>query len=83
SILQDVGRYPEATIIVGSYTDTETEDSTATELSYQQALAVQRYLSQRLGENTIHWVPVGYGNSTIGSTGGLQLSRRVTIAIVP
>ncbi|MGD1927659.1 MAG: OmpA family protein [Leptolyngbyaceae cyanobacterium] len=83
SILQDVGRYPEATIIVGSYTDTETEDSTATELSYQQALAVQRYLSQRLGENTIHWVPVGYGNSAIGSTGGLQLSRRVTIAIVP
>ncbi|MGD1941366.1 MAG: OmpA family protein [Leptolyngbyaceae cyanobacterium] len=83
SILQDVGRYPEATIIVGSYTATETEDSTATELSYQQALAVQRYLSQRLGANTIHWVPVGYGNSAIGSTGGLQLSRRVTIAIVP
>jgi outer membrane protein OmpA-like peptidoglycan-associated protein len=83
NILQDIGRYPDATIIVGSYTDTPLPDSTPTELSYQQALAVQRYLSQRLGDTDAHWVSVGYGNSNIGSTGGVQLSRRITIAIVP
>ena len=83
TILQDIGRYPEATIVVGSYTDAETEAATPTELSYQQALAVQRYLAQRLGNNSAHWVTVGYGNSTIGNTGGVQLSRRITIAIVP
>jgi OOP family OmpA-OmpF porin len=83
SILQDIARYPDATIVVGSYTDTTTEETTPTELSYQQAIAVQRYLAQRLGENSAHWVAVGYGNSALGSTGSVQLSRRITIAIVP
>lgn len=83
SILQELARYSDAKILVGSYTDFEPEGSTSTELSYQQAMAVQRYLSQRLGDETIHWVTVGYGNSDIGSTGGVQLSRRITLAIVP
>lgn len=83
SILQDVGRYPNATIVVGSYTDIATEEATPTELSYQQAIAVQRYLSQRLADNAAHWVAVGYGNTNLGSTGGVQLSRRITLAIVP
>ncbi len=83
NILPDVARYPNSTVVVGSYTDLETEGATPTDLSYQQAIAVQQYLAQSLGDETIHWVPVGYGNSTIGSTGGVQLSRRITIAIVP
>lgn len=83
SILPDVARYPDSTIVVGSYTDIETEGATPTELSYQQAIAVRQYLAQRLGDDSVHWVPVGYGNSTIGSTGSVQLSRRITIAIVP
>ncbi|MDB9524902.1 OmpA family protein [Oscillatoria sp. CS-180] len=83
NILQDIGRYRDATIVVGSYTDIETDSNTATELSYQQAIAVQRYLSQRLGDDSVHWVAVGYGDSTLGSTGGIQLTRRITIAIVP
>lgn len=83
SILPDVARYPNATVVLGSYTDFETEGATSTDLSYQQAIAVQQYLAQRLGDDSVHWVPVGYGNSTLGSTGGVQLSRRITIAIVP
>ncbi len=83
SILPDVARYPDSTVVVGSYTDVETEGATPTDLSYQQAIAVQQYLAQRLGDDTVHWVPVGYGNSTLGSTGTVQLSRRITIAIVP
>ncbi|NEQ42364.1 MAG: hypothetical protein F6K00_01900 [Leptolyngbya sp. SIOISBB] len=83
NILPDVARYPDSTVVVGSYTDIETEGATPTDLSYQQAIAVQQYLAQSLGDETVHWVPVGYGNSAIGSTGGVQLSRRITIAIVP
>jgi len=83
NILQDIGRYPDATIVVGSYTDMDIPGTNPTELSYQQAIAIQRYLSQRLGNESIHWVTVGYGNSNIGSTGSVQLSRRITIAIVP
>ncbi|MEM1309890.1 MAG: OmpA family protein [Cyanobacteria bacterium P01_H01_bin.153] len=83
NILPDIARYSNATIVVGSYTDVETEGNTATELSYQQAIAVQRYLAQRVGDDSLHWVSVGYGNSTLGSTGGVQLSRRITIAITP
>lgn len=83
SILPDVARYPDATVVVGSHTDIATEGATPTDLSYQQAIAVQQYLAQRLGDETVHWVPVGYGNSTLGSTGTVQLSRRITLAIVP
>ena len=83
SILQDIGQYPGATILVGSYSDIQMGEGTVTDLSYQQAIAIQRYLAQRLGNDTYHWVAVGYGNTSLGSTGSTQLSRRVTIAIVP
>lgn len=83
SILPDIARYPDATIVIGGYTDIETDSATPTDLSYQQAIAVQRYLAQRLGDTPMHWVPVGYGTSTLGSTGGVQLNRRIAIAIVP
>lgn len=83
SILLDVGRYPGATILVSSYSDSATEENTPTDLSYKQARSVQQYLSQRLGDQNYHWVVVGYGNSTLGAVGTTQLSRRVSIAIVP
>ncbi|MEM9007622.1 MAG: OmpA family protein [Cyanobacteria bacterium P01_F01_bin.86] len=83
SILQDVGQYPGATILVGCYSDIQVGNSTATDLSYQQAIAIQRYLAQRLGNDTYHWVAVGYGNTSLGTVGSTQLGRRVTIAIVP
>jgi outer membrane protein OmpA-like peptidoglycan-associated protein len=83
SILADIARYPEATVVVGGYTDIEIANSTVADLSFQQALAVQRYLEQRLGTTGHRWLAVGYGNTTVASPGGTQLSRRITIAIVP
>ena len=83
SILQDIAQYPGATVLVGSYSDVQMGEGTVTDLSYQQAIAIQRYLSQRLGTDTYHWVAVGYGNTSLGTAGSTQLSRRVTIAIVP
>ena len=83
SILPELGRYPGATILVGSYTDVALAENPPSAVSYQQAIAVQRYLAQRLGNDSVRWVAIGYGNSNLGSTGGVQLSRRITIAIVP
>lgn len=84
NILLDVGRYPGATILVGSYSDGSTGTEPGTSMSFQQAIAVQRYLAQRLGDQDYHWVTVGYGAySNLGATGGSQLSRRVAIAIIP
>ncbi len=82
SILGDVGRYPGATILVGSYTDAN-GDNAEVALSFQQALAVQRYLAMRLGEGEYHWITVGYGNSPLGTRGSSPLTRRIAIAIVP
>ncbi|WP_008309451.1 OmpA family protein [Leptolyngbya sp. PCC 6406] len=82
SILGDVGRYPGATILVGSYTDAK-DDNAEVALSFQQALAVQRYLATRLGEGQYHWITVGYGNSSLGTRGSSPLTRRIAIAIVP
>jgi outer membrane protein OmpA-like peptidoglycan-associated protein len=83
TILQDIGRYPGATIIVGSYTNVEADEITPTDLSFKQALAVQRYLAGQLGVENHHWVTVGYGQTALGSQGGMQLNRRITIAIIP
>ena len=83
SILADVGRYPGATILVGSYTNRGSDSEAVVALSFQQAIAVQRYLAERLGEDPYHWLTVGYGNSGLGNPGRTPLTRRITIAIVP
>jgi outer membrane protein OmpA-like peptidoglycan-associated protein len=83
SILADVGRYPGATILVGSYSDRGSDSEAVVALSFQQAIAVQRYLSERLGEDQYHWLTVGYGNSGLGNPSTTPLTRRIAIAIVP
>jgi outer membrane protein OmpA-like peptidoglycan-associated protein len=83
SILVDVGRYPGATILVGSYTDPQGSGETGAEVSFQQAIAVQRYLSARLGEDQYRWLAVGYGHSGLGNYNETPLTRRIAIAIVP
>jgi OOP family OmpA-OmpF porin len=83
SILLDVGRYPGATIMVGSYTDAAAAPDQLTDLSFKQASTIQRYLADRLNNQDYHWVAVGYGDSAIGAVEGTQLSRRIAIAIVP
>jgi outer membrane protein OmpA-like peptidoglycan-associated protein len=83
TILQDIGRYPGATVIVGSYTNVDAGEISPTDLSFKQAIAVRRYLTGQLGTEAHHWITVGYGKTGLGSQGGVQLNRRVTIAIIP
>ena len=83
TILSDVGRYPGATILVGSHTDAEPNADQIVDISFQQAMAVQRYLTERLGEEQYHWVAVGYGDSALSESTSSQPQNWVTIAIVP
>jgi outer membrane protein OmpA-like peptidoglycan-associated protein len=83
TILSDVGRYPGATILVGSHSDAEPNEDQIVDVSFQQAMAVQRYLTERLGEEQYHWVAVGYGDSALSERRSDQPQSWVTIAIVP
>lgn len=83
SILGDVSRYPGAIILVGSYTDGAGDGDEQAALTFQQAIAVQRYLADRLGDEEYRWIAVGYGNNALGTGGGSTLPRRIAIAIVP
>ncbi len=84
SILTDVGRFPGATIVVGSYSDGEGTGADRAAVTFQQAIAVQRYLSERLGVESYRWLAVGYGRQPLGvGAAGTALPRRIAISIIP
>lgn len=86
TIAPDLSRYPGATILTGSHSAATDSPEQAQELTFKQAIAVQQYLSSRLGDN-YRWVAVGYGNArpvVSSSDSSSQIrNQRVEIAIVP
>ena len=88
SIAPDLSRYGPATLLVGSHTDTSAVPADiASQLTLQQALAVQQYLAPQLGAEGTRWVALGYG-PTRPITPGLtatdrQRNQRVEIGLVP
>lgn len=88
SIAPDLRRYGVATLLVGSHTDTSAVPADiASQLTLQQALAVQQYLAPQLGAEGTRWVALGYG-PTRPVTPGLtaadrQRNQRVEIGLVP
>lgn len=87
TIVPDLQRYPGATLLVGSHTDSDSEPQTDRKLTFQQAMAVQRYLDQQLGDLEMHWVTLGYGQTRPRVAGdspqAQQRNQRVEIGIVP
>lgn len=87
SIASDLRRYGAATLLVGSHTDGAASPDLASQLTLQQAIAVQQYLTPQLEGGGIRWVPVGYGQTrptTAGTTAAdQQRNQRVEIGIVP
>ncbi|MGB3310441.1 MAG: OmpA family protein [Nodosilinea sp.] len=87
SIAPDLRRYGAATLLVGSHTDSTTAPEPASQLTLQQALAVQQYLDPQLEGSGSRWVAVGYGNSRPLTTGTdpaeQSRNQRVEIGIVP
>lgn len=87
SITSDLRRYGAATLLVGSHTDGASSPDLASQLTLQQAVAVQQYLTPQLEGGGIRWVPVGYGQTrptAVGTTpADQQRNQRVEIGIVP
>jgi outer membrane protein OmpA-like peptidoglycan-associated protein len=87
TILPDLQRYPSATLLVGSHTAGDNEPQVDRKLTFQQAMAVQRYLDQQLGDIGIHWVILGYGQTRPRAAGhspeAQQRNQRIEIGIVP
>lgn len=87
AIVPDLRRYGVATLLVGSHTDSTTGPELASQLTLQQSLAVQQYMTPQLEGSGSRWVAVGYGNSRPLTTGAdpvdRQRNQRVEIGIVP
>jgi len=87
TIVPDLRRYPQATLLVGSHTARGADPQSARKLSFQQAMAVQRYLEQQLGDTGVHWVTLGYGATRPRVASDRpdlqQRNQRVEIGIVP
>lgn len=94
TILSDLNRYPNATILIGSHTDDRSDSPIGRELSFRQASALQAYLTASLGEagpqdaspaSAHRWVTVGYGQSqplaNNDTPEARQRNRRIEIAV--
>ncbi|MEM6255211.1 MAG: OmpA family protein [Cyanobacteria bacterium P01_D01_bin.156] len=83
SIFKDLEHHPQATVLIGSYTDDRMETSQSVSLAFQQAKAIRAYLGGNLPSH--RWVTIGYGqyqSLTDNSTPQLrQRNRRIEIAI--
>lgn len=86
SIIEELQRFPGATIRVASHVDIRNNPAQSRTLSFEQAQAVQQYLAETLADR-YHWVTVGYGQSrplvNSPDSGDRQRNRRIEIAIDP
>lgn len=86
TIVEDLRRYPGATIRVTGHTDSQGDSTQDRRRSFEQAEAIVQYLNDQLGE-AYRWVAVGYGNSQPvtdnTSTINRQRNRRIEIVIDP
>lgn len=86
SVVRDLQNYPGTTIHVSGHTDNQIEAATRNTVAFQQAKAVQSYLSERLGEQ-YRWVTVGYGSvrsqAPNDSDLNRQRNRRIEVTIYP
>jgi len=86
SIVSDLQSFPDASIQISAYTDSQSSPELAREHSLEQAKAVRQYLSQPLG-SAVHWVAIGQGQNQPlvpeDSPESRQRNRRIEIAIQP
>ena len=86
SIVEDLKRYPGATIRVTAHLDEQGSEDADRARSFEQAKAVEQYLGGKLKEG-YHWLVEGYGHSrpviTNDSAVNRQRNRRIEIVIEP
>jgi outer membrane protein OmpA-like peptidoglycan-associated protein len=87
SIAADLRRYGPVTLLVGSHTDPTIATDLASQLTLQQALAVQQHLAPQLEGAGARWVTLGYGYTRPRTTGATpaeqQRNQRVEIGVIP
>ncbi|MDJ0702335.1 MAG: OmpA family protein [Leptolyngbyaceae cyanobacterium MO_188.B28] len=85
-IIPDLAKYPGAAILISSHTDNQSDVNISREITFQQAISIERHLAQSLGQ-THHLVPVGYGQTrpltSNDSAANRQRNRRIEIIIEP
>jgi outer membrane protein OmpA-like peptidoglycan-associated protein len=86
SLLTDLQRYPEASILVGAHTNPQGTAEADRQQSLEQAKAVQQFLASRV-ESNLNWMPIGYGHTrplaADDSAANQQRNRRIEIVIQP
>jgi len=86
SILTDLQRYPGATIRVAAHSDNQGSEGGDRARTFEQATAVEQYLSGKLGKD-YHWTVAGYGHSKPlvddGTEVNRQRNRRIEVVIEP
>ena len=86
TILTDLQRYPGATIRVAAHSDNQGSEGGDRARTFEQATAVEQYLSGKLGKD-YHWTVTGYGHSKPlvddGTEASRQRNRRVEVVIEP
>jgi outer membrane protein OmpA-like peptidoglycan-associated protein len=91
SIAPDLRRYGPVTLLVGSHTDSHPDptlaSAKASQLTLQQALAVQQHLAPQIEAEGVRWVILGYGYTRPRTTGitsaDQQRNQRIEIGVVP
>lgn len=86
SIVEDLKRYPGATIRVTAHLDEQGSEAVDRTRSFEQAKAIEQYLGGKLKEG-YHWLVEGYGHSrpvvANDSAVNRQRNRRIEIVIEP
>jgi outer membrane protein OmpA-like peptidoglycan-associated protein len=95
SVVSDLQQYPEATVQVAAYGDTDAANAESTSpsdsvqsrnQSFAQAQIIKRYLANRVGDQ-YHWVVAGFGNIQPlvpdDTAINQQRNRRIQITIQP
>jgi OOP family OmpA-OmpF porin len=86
NLVAELRNYPSARVRINAHTDDAGEIEENRTLSFQQAQAVQTYLSAILG-NQYHWIVTGYGEGepvvTNDTEANRQRNRRIEIMIEP
>lgn len=84
NLVAELRNYENATVRVSGHTDDAGEEAENRNLSFARAQAVERYLSDVLGEK-YHWVAIGYGESRPSvensSDANRQRNRRIEVAV--
>lgn len=84
NLVADLRNYEGATVRVAGHTDDAGEVAENRNLSFARAQAVERYLSNALGEK-YHWVAIGYGESRPSVDNSTdtnrQRNRRIEVAV--